>query len=51
MKVRDLLKQLENIYLDAEIFVWVDGERLRIDGVDDSLIDEEGFADINAVRE
>lgn len=50
MKVRELIKQLENLYLDGQIFLWVDGERIEIDGVDDSFIEREGFADINGIR-
>jgi len=48
--VRELIKQLNNLYLDAEIYIWVDGERIEIDGIDDSFIDDEGFADINGTR-
>ena len=51
MKVRELIKQLDNLYLDAEIYLWVDGERIKIDSVDESFIDQEGFADINGIRE
>ena len=47
MKVRDLIAQLNNLYLDSEIYVWVDGERLEVDSVDDSFNDEHGFGDIN----
>lgn len=47
MKVRELIKQLENLYLDSEIFIWIDGERVPVHSVDDSF-NEEGFGDINA---
>ena len=50
MKVRELIKQLDNLYLDAEIYIWVDGERIEINDIDDSFIDDEGFADINGTR-
>lgn len=50
MKVRELIKQLESLYLDSQIYLWVDGERIEIDGIDDSFIDREGFADINGIR-
>ena len=47
MKVRELIKQLETLYLDSEIFIWIDGERIAIHSVDDSF-NNEGFGDINA---
>ena len=47
MKVRELIKQLETLYLDSEIFIWVDGERVPVHSVDDSF-NESGYADINA---
>ena len=52
MKIRELIAQLlyDNTDLDKEVYIWVDGERLEIDGVDDSFIEREGFADINGVR-
>jgi two-component SAPR family response regulator len=51
MKVRELIKQLETLYLDSEIFIWVDGERISAHSIDDSFIDEHWFIDINGVKE
>ena len=50
MKVRDLIAQLNNLYLDSEIYVWVDGERLEVDSVDASF-NEDGYGDINVKYE
>ena len=47
MKVRELITQLNKLYLDSEIFLWIDGERTPVHSVDDSF-NESGFADINA---
>lgn len=47
MKVKELVKQLNELPQDLEVYLWVDGERHRSDSIDDSFIDE-NIIDINA---
>ena len=47
MKVKELVAQLNELPQDLEVYLWINGNRLRVDSVDDSFV-EEGMVDINA---
>jgi hypothetical protein len=47
MKIKDLLKVLENLHPDFELTVWHDGERLSLESIDASFF-EQGFIELNA---
>jgi hypothetical protein len=47
MKVKDLIASLAKVDQEADVYVWIDGDRLPVqeDGVDDSFL--ENIVDIN----
>jgi hypothetical protein len=47
MKVYELLEELSDMPHDADVYVWVDGERYPMTMVDDSFLDQ-GFVELNA---
>jgi len=47
MQVKELVAQLNELPQDLEVYLWINGNRLRADSVDDSFV-EEGMVDINA---
>ena len=51
MKLGELIEQLKAYPPDSEIFIWVDGERLAAHSIDDSIVDEHCFIDINGLKE
>jgi hypothetical protein len=48
MKVKQLIKILMEQPADADVSVWVDGERLELLDVDVSFVDEHNFVELNA---
>lgn len=49
MKVSELIEALRKCRnQDAEVFVWVDGDRMRVDSIDDWA---EEYVDINGADE
>lgn len=51
MKVSELIEALRKCRnQDAEVYVWVDGDRIKIDLVDD-FADDASYVDINAEGE
>ena len=49
MTVSELIDELRKCRnLDADVFVWVDGQRMRVDSVDDWA---EAYVDINGADE
>lgn len=48
MKVKDLLKAIQSLPPEADVYVWDDGDRLEVSMVDDSFLDA-NFIDINTV--
>lgn len=47
MTAHDLIESLRQLPPQTEMFVWIDGNRECINGVDNTLIDD-GYADLNA---
>ena len=48
MKVQELIKQLQDLPPDLDVWVWQDGSRYEVGSVDDSFInDKYPFVDIN----
>lgn len=50
MNVKLLVDLLKNTPPDLPVYMWLDGERYQICGIDDSWVDEGGYVDINAMR-
>ena len=48
MKVKQLIEILMEQPADADVSVWVDGERLELLDVDVSFVDEHNFVELNA---
>jgi len=52
MKVKELIEQLRELPPNLPVYVWVDGERLKLTMVDDSFVnDAGGFVELNAEAE
>ena len=52
MKVQELIEQLRELPPELPVYVWVDGERLKLTMVDDSFVDDAGgFVELNAEPE
>lgn len=49
MNIKLLVDLLKDIPPDLPVYVWLDGERYQICGIDDTWIDG-GHIDINAIR-
>ncbi len=47
MKVHELLAVLQNQPLDADVFIWFDGNRTSAIDVDTSFVEECNFVEIN----
>ena len=50
MTVEQLIEKLQGLPPGLEVFIWDDGDRMRVASVDDSLIDD-GFIDLNTDTE
>ena len=48
MKVKQLIEILMEQPADADVSVWIDGERLELLDVDLSFVDEHNFVELNA---
>lgn len=48
MKVKQLIEILIKQPADADVSVWIDGERLELLDVDVSFVDEHNFVELNA---
>jgi hypothetical protein len=51
MKVKQLIDALKKQPADAEVLVWIDGERLWITDVDDSFVKHHNTVDINTTKD
>lgn len=48
MKIKELMEKLASLPPDADVYVWIDGDREGISGIDESFLgDEYPFVDIN----
>lgn len=48
MKVHELIEILKQQPANADVFVWVDGDRFLTIDVDNSFVDDRNFVEINA---
>jgi hypothetical protein len=49
MNVKNLVDLLKDLPPDLPVYIWIDGERYPILGIDDSWINEGGWIDLNAM--
>ena len=47
MKVKELIEALKQCPADADVLVWIDGERLMVSDMDTSFVEHHNFVDIN----
>jgi len=50
MTVAEIIEKLQGLPPGLEVFIWDDGNRMRVVYVDDSLVDD-GFIDLNTDTE
>jgi hypothetical protein len=48
MKVHELIQILKQYPADADVLLWVDGDRFEMTDVDDSYLEEYNYVEINA---
>jgi len=48
MNIKNLVDLLKDLPPDLPVYIWIDGERHSILGIDDSWVNEGGHVDINA---
>lgn len=51
MKVGELIKALSSLPQDIDVFIWDAGDRLGVESIDDSFVEEDKFVDINTDRD
>jgi hypothetical protein len=48
MTVKELMEELKKYPEDADVLLWVDGDRFTTADVDDSFLEEYNYVEINA---